>query len=150
MAYLDWIRNRGKQQAVAPKPQQENAKQMYAREAAQERATGRGVSQMPAEAKAAAKDVRTFLENYGKSVMENPPALNMTDVEGATSPQPMRQSMVRQHIHPPALSPTSGQSGLEHQHSGPPASETPAVETPKQTPTPPQPTVPRRPPSWER
>jgi hypothetical protein len=59
--------------------------------------------------------------------------------------------MVRQHVHPPALSPTSGQNGLEHQHKGAPASEKAEPATPKPTaPKDPQPTLPRRAPSWER
>src|ERR1019366_6304561 len=99
MPFFDWIKNRGKQQTSVPTPPSpEGAKVMYARQDVQEKATRPRVSQMPEGAKAEARGVRTFLENYGKSVMENPPALNMTNVEGATSPQAMRQNMVRQHI----------------------------------------------------
>jgi len=71
MAFLDWIRNRGaaQQQAVAQKPQQaqENAQQWHARRDAQELATQRRPAQISDPAKAAVKDVRSFLENYGRS-----------------------------------------------------------------------------------
>jgi hypothetical protein len=151
MAFLSWLTKRGKQ-PEAPKPEtKENAKQMHTRQDAQERAVRPRVSQMPEAAKAEARSVRQFLENYGNKVLENNPGFQMTDVEGAASPQPMRQNMVRQHVHPPALSPTSGQSGLEHQHTSAPASETPRQETPKpEPPKTPPPTLPRRAPSWER
>ncbi|MGA7234646.1 MAG: hypothetical protein WBY44_03130 [Bryobacteraceae bacterium] len=152
MAFLDWMKNRGKQQAVAPKPQtQENAKQWYLRQDAEVRATQPKLEQISETAKGRTREARAVLENYGNKVLENNPGFQTKDVEGSASPQPMRQNMVRQHIHPPALSPTSGQSGLEHQHTGAPASETPRPETPKpEAPKPPQPTIPRRQPSWER
>jgi len=83
--------------------------------------------------------------------MENPPALNITPVEGATSPQPMRQNIIAQHQHAPILSPTSAQMGQPEPQKSAQSFENLKPETPKPVPPkPPQPTIPRRPPSWER
>ena len=154
MAFLDWIKDRlaAKQQPVAQTQQRpETAKQVYAREAAQEAATRKPVSQMPEADKAEARRLGRVIQDSGKPGPETTPprAVVPQAAESATNPQPMRQNMVAQHNDAPAMSPTSGQHGHEHQHTGAPTSE-PAKETPKPSPKPPQPTVPRRSPSWER
>src|ERR1700722_20055853 len=106
MAFLDWIKSRGaaaKQQPVAQTQQKpETAKQMYAREAIQDAAARKPVSQMLETAKAEARSLGAAIQGGGDQPRQNPLSVSPSAGEGATSPQPMRQNMVAQHDHPPA------------------------------------------------
>ena len=142
MGFLDFIkrRNASEQQAVAEKPQSpklETAREMYAREAAHEKA--KPIEQMSTDQTAKVDAIKATLERATRhqGAGDGPsPAL----AGGTTSPQPMRQNMTGQDRAAPGLSPTSGQVGQ-------PATEKSVqpAKTPER-----QQTVPRTRPSWER
>lgn len=152
MAFIDWIKNRNAapQQGGADKSQQqkpETAKQMYAREAAQEKAGKSSVDQMPPEQKAKAQEIGAKMEQATRP--DGPGGNSPAPAGGAASPEAMRQNMTGQERSAPALSPTGAHAGKTAQETpSQPAKEPPAKtqDTPQSRPQ----TLPRRGPSWER
>lgn len=149
MGLLDWItkRNTGRQQSVAETPQRpERAKEMYTREAAQEKTNLKPLDRMPADQLAKVDAIKAKLEKATQHIDANAltpsPAANGND-----SLEAARQNMTGQGKHAPALSPTNA-------HAGKAAHETlpaPSQESPSKAPDKPRPqTVPRPQPSWER
>ncbi len=143
MSLLDFIKNRKtQQQSAAPQPRSETAKQMYTREAGQERPGYKLEDRMPTEQLGKAKEAKQVGITGGQDVSEgNAPAPSPTPSGGATNPQPMRQMSMQQDNSAPALSPTTAQMG------------TPGRDQDSPSPTPPstpKPTLPRTTPSWER
>ena len=154
MALLDFIKNRnnGQQQAAAEntQPQKaETAKEMYTREAAQDKANAKPLDTMPADQQAKALAVKERLEKATQHRESNAPAPSPTPSDSASSPQTGRQNMTGQDRAAPALSPTTEQAGKTK-------SEVPdkSAESPAKSPAPSsdrsQQTMARRPPSWER
>jgi hypothetical protein len=149
MGFLDWItkRNAGQQQSVAETSQRpERAKEMYAREAAQEKTHLKRIVQMPPDQQAKVDKIKATLEKASKHIDANAqtpsPAANGNDSREAA-----RQNITGQGKHAPALSPTSAQTG-KTVHEASPA---PSQESPSKTPEQPRgQTVPRPRPSWER
>jgi hypothetical protein len=142
MAFLDWIRNRNQQQPVANKPQEqtpETAKQMYTREAAQDEAKRRSLTELPLAVQSRLDGIRETLQRATQ--YHDPNGGAAAPVGGMANREALRQNMMGQDRSTPALSPTG-------MHAGTPDSErispliTPRVERPK--------TLPRTPPSWER
>jgi hypothetical protein len=155
MAFLDFIKNRNasQQQSVANKSQEqkpETAKEMYSRQAAQERADRKPVEQIPQADKAAAKSVGERIDKATQHLREQRPAQSSPG-DSASSPEPMRQNMMNQDKAAPALTPTSAQAGTPAvDKAAPEASKgAPAKTQEKPAQRAPQ-SVPRRPPSWER
>jgi hypothetical protein len=145
MALLDFIRNRNTspQQAVANKPQEqkpETAKEMYARQAAQEKASQKTIADMPPAQRARMDAIKAELQKASQHIDGQAKAQPKMDTGG--SREALRQNMTGQDKTAPALSPTSAQAGK------PETEKTPAKETPKPTPRPQ--TLPRPRPSGER
>jgi hypothetical protein len=141
MGFLGWIRNRSaaQQQAVAntsqgPKP--ENAKQMYAREAAQEKASAKPIT---AEIKAQADRALATINRASQHAQPGPP---QAAPENAGSPEAHLQKQHGQGRAQEALSPTdaaTGQTATQDKGKTPDAIPSRAPQT-----------IPRPRPSWER
>jgi hypothetical protein len=143
VAFLDFIRNRqtSAQQSVASTQQAqkpETAKQMYTREAANEKVNRTPVERMPEDQRAKAREIGARLDKATHHLNQEVPAVAPSD--GMNNQAAMRQSMTGQERTAPALSPTGG-------HAGRTPSDTPPVKTPEKAR--PQ-TLPRTTPSWER
>jgi len=140
MALLDFIRNRNasQQQAVANKSQEqkpETAKELYSREAMQEKATQRPITP---EIKAQADRATATMD---KATQHRQSQAAPTSGEGdSNSAQLQKQS--HQDKSQEALSPTDSASGKTAVQEQQPAPEKTAERQ--------QATVARRPPSWER
>jgi hypothetical protein len=155
MAFLDWMKEKlaTRQQPVAKTAQQqkpETAKEMYTREAAMEQQSRKPLARMRESDKTETKRLASLLEKATQHLRNDSPAPSAMAGEGAANPEPMRQNMLAQDNAAPALSPTSGQKGTPDPGKGAPFTEMPPTGQPKSSPKPPQPTVQRRPPSWER
>jgi hypothetical protein len=154
MGLLAWIRNRsaGPQQSVASKsqePRPENAKQMYAREAAPEKAKLTPINRMPPDQQAKVDKIKATLEKATRHIegnVQSTPAA-VPDVNGGR--EAVRQNMTAQDKVAPALSPTSAQHGKTAQEKPPIPSQEPPTKSPD-NPRHGQPTLPRPRPSWER
>ena len=125
MAFIDWIKEKvAAKQQPAPQAQQkpETAKEMYTRESAQDAAQRTPVAQMPESEKAKARELGETINNSSQPKPQNDNVKSETR-EGATSPQPMRQTMAQNDNHAPALSPTSAQRGSPEPPTGAPSPE---------------------------
>jgi hypothetical protein len=146
MGMLDFIKNRGSRQQPPEQAKPETAKQMYTREAAQEKPSARAINDLSAGDKASLSKAQELFAKGTRQAQESP-AMPAPQAEGATAPQPMAQMSMNQDKSAPALSPTSAQQGTRAHEQESPASA-------KQNPSPSQeqakPTMARRPPSWER
>jgi hypothetical protein len=149
MGFTDWIKNRNasQQASVAENSQQqkpETAKEMYSREAAQEKANAKPITP---EIKAQADRVTATMDKATQHMSQNSGAPSAAPSDGASSPQPMRQNMTGQDKTAPALSPTSAQRGQTEKDSpgksnAPAETQTKAADRAQ--------TLPRPKPSWER
>jgi hypothetical protein len=136
MAFLDFIKNRNQQQPVAEKSQEqkpENAKQMYTREAAEQKAAEKPITpEVKAQADKAMGTMREFQQQGSPS---------QPSVSEGSSPNAHLQKQDYQDKAQHALSPTDGAAGKT-------ASQEKTKAPEKQTERPQ--TIARRPPSWER
>ncbi len=141
MAFLDFINNRqeSQQQSVAQTSQEqkpETAKEMYARQDAQAKASAK---QITPEIKAQA-DRATATMNKATEHVQSP--AKRTAPETGSAPQAQLQNQSRQDKAQEALSPTDGASGKTALQD--------KEKAPEKAPQRAQQTMPRRPPSWER
>jgi hypothetical protein len=153
MAFLDFINNRqgqspaGEQQAQEQKP--ETAKQMYAREAAQDTASRKPEPQIPDAEKSKARELGARIDSVAQDAQQKAPAPAQAPEGGTSTPAAERQMMTGQDKAAPALSPTSAQKGTpatEKDASSQDASSQSKERSQEQT----RQTIARRPPSWER
>lgn len=139
MALLDFIkRNAPQQQSVANKSQEqkpETAKEMYTREAVQEKAEQRPITP---EVKAQADRATAAMEKATQHVTPNS---TPAPAEGGTNNAQL-QKQSHQDKAQSSMSPTDGAAGITAAQEKQPA--------PEKTTHRPQQTVARRPPSWER
>lgn len=145
MAILDFIKNRTQSQQTPQKPQEqkpETAKQMYARQAAEEKAKAKPVAEIPASDKAVAKDVAARIEKATQHLDKNAPAQPAAPIDSSATPAPARQNMTGQDKAQESLSPTDANAGKTQSQEKQPRQEKSAA--------PEKPTIARRPPSWER
>jgi hypothetical protein len=147
MAFLDFIRNRSasqqqsaQQQSQSPKP--ENAKQMYARQDAQERANSKPVDRLPPDQRAQVDAIRAKLDKATQHMGGNAQSHAQTEGHNDTR-EAARQNMTAQDKNAPALSPTSAQHG-KTAHDVRPSQESTEKTQPRQQ------TISRPKPSWER
>lgn len=158
MALLDFIKNRqaSEQPPVADKSQQqkpETAKEMYTREAANEKTARKPVEHMPEDAKAQVRETGALLDKATRHMnSDRSPA--QAPAGSSESPEASRQNMTHQDKAAHDLSPTSAQKGTpSHELSSPSVSE-PTPETPKPnktpSPTPEAPAPSRSRGGWER
>jgi len=144
MAFLDFIKNRNQQPSDAPEQKPKTAKQMYTREAAQEKASAKPVDQgLTTDQRAVLSDVQGKMQAWTPPENTPPPS---PASPGAANPQPMAQKMENQENTAPALSPTSMQAGERSSEKESPA---PSPETQEKSSQRPQ-TMQRPTPSWER
>jgi hypothetical protein len=147
MAFLDFIKNRQSQQQPsesAAKP--ETAKEMYTREAGQEKPAFKP-NELSQSDKASLTKAQELYQQ-GTSQGKDSPQVPAPAPEGATSAQPMAQMSMNQDKAAPALSPTSAQTGTRTNEQ-----ESPSAPNESQTQSKAQEqakTMARRPPSWER
>jgi hypothetical protein len=107
MPYLDWIKNRGKQQAVSPKPQtQENAKQRLTREVAKKQTPVKQVEQIPEGEKATVKGLEERI------VRAQPAANSQQQTPESEKPQTSRDRVFEalERAQGSRLSPTPDQT----------------------------------------
>ena len=143
MGFITWIVNRRKE-APADKPQpqpQENAKQMYAREAGREKANQKSINELPADQRSQVEEIKEKLDASTKHIAGNYQSLPQATQASGDSPEAAQQKMSGQNKAAPAQSPTSAQAGKTEK-------ETPSRQ-PEKAPERPQ-SVPRHKPSWER
>lgn len=140
MALLDFIKNRqSQQQSSAPEAKPETAKEMYARESVQQKASEKSPASLSPDQQARVREVQETMQQATHS--PNQTSSPASPSEGATNPQPMAQMAMNQDKAAPALSPTTAQTGTrshEHENESPSPAKTPAR------------TMPRSQPSWER
>jgi hypothetical protein len=125
MGFLDFIKNRQSQTQSNDQPsqQQETAKEMYTRQAGEERINAKPVDQgMTPEQRGMMAEAQAKMQSATQQMGENT-APSPAQSDGATNPQPMRQNSMSQDKVASELSPTSAQMG------------TPAIEkdAPRQT-----------------
>jgi len=146
VAFLDFIRNRNasKQQPVANKSQEqrpESAKQMYSRQAAQEKANQPPISGIPPNDQARVESIKATLEKATQHVDNSAVAPSATPADDMGSREAMQQNMAGQDKVAPQLSPTSMQKGKK----GPEKQTANAQEKTERSQS-----LPRPQPSWER
>jgi hypothetical protein len=152
--FLDFIKNRNasRQEPDTSKSQEqkpETAKEMYTRQAAQDKANQKPIEQIPQADKDVAKSVGERIDRETQHLQERSPAQPSVG-ETASSPEPMRQTMLSQNKAAPALTPTSAQAGItEAEKSAPSPSKDAPAKAPEKPAHFPQ-TLPRPRPSWER
>jgi hypothetical protein len=144
MGILDFIKNRQAQpQPAAPQTQPETAKQMYAREAVQDKAAAKSPSQMPADQRAKVAEVSAKMQAHTMGAEQTAQSVSAAPADATANPQPMKQASMQQDNAAPALSPTTAQAGTqEAENKSPAPSQSKSQEQVK--------TMARRPPSWER
>jgi hypothetical protein len=147
MAFLDFMKNQQTQQQSAAQQtaqqKPETAREMYARQAAQDKQTLNSPAQMPADQQAKAAEIGARLQQATRHL--EPEAPSSSPIGGNTS-QPMAQKALNQDKVAPMLSPTTEQVGTR-------ATEAPSEvksHSQDQSAQRPTQTVARRPPSWER
>ena len=148
MAFLDFIKNRqqpGAEQSQQQKP--ETAKEMYTRQAEQERAGQKPVQQLPDSEKSQARELGARLDKATQHLRQDAAPQTPARADSTGSREPMRQKMMAQDEHAPALSPTSAQRGQTANEKSP--SPATSEKTPEQSQQRPQ-TIARPTPSWER
>jgi hypothetical protein len=148
MSLLDFIKNRQTQQPAAEQQSQqqqpETAKQMYGREAVEEKAAAKPISQISNEQMARVDKVGADLQkSFQTPGAESAPS---SPTDGTDSAQPMRQPMMNQDNAAPALSPTSAQAGMTATEQ---ESTSPSQDSQAKSQSRPQ-TIARTTPSWER
>ena len=153
MGILDFIRNRqSSQQQTSEKTQEQSpstAKEMYARQEAQEKKSQPAVEQISDQDKASAREAAERIKRVTERLEKVSPSHSAAPSEGTASPQPMRQKMMQQENAAPALSPTTAQAGATAKDATRPSNES-AGKTTEQSEQRTRQTLPRRPPSWER
>jgi hypothetical protein len=141
MAFLDFIRNRNRQQSVAQTSQErkpETAKAMYTRQAMEEKANRVAPTQdQEARARKIGEEFRKATQHSEQPV--RPPSNGPND---DTNRAAQRDKQNRQDKTQEALSPTDGTAGKTASQEKP----APPDMTPPRNP----PTLPRPRPSWER
>jgi len=146
MALLDFIKNRGGQSQAAEQqsqPQTETAKQMYTREAAEEKVNAKAPDHgMTSEQRAIMSDVQAKLQSQSAQPSQAPTPTPAP--EGAANPQPMQQQGIADDRAAPEMSPTSGLASSRAQDVEGPSAPT-SMPTKSQ-----QQTIARPAPSWER
>jgi hypothetical protein len=150
MAFLDFVKSRQQSQSAEQSQQSkpETAKEMYSREASQEKAGSKSMQQMPPEQQAKVAEISGKLQQATQH-MGQTEAPSAGTQDGAASPQPMAQKMASQDKAAPSLSPTSMQAGTRSTEQEAPASSeaTSKAETKSAQQ---QKTMARPSPSWER
>jgi hypothetical protein len=152
MALLDFIKNRQQQPSgeQSQQPEPETAKEMYSRQAAQEKTDQKPVQQIPEADKSQAKELGARLDKATQHIQQGAPAQTPAPADSTGSPQPMAQKMMNQDTAAPALSPTSAQSGTrESQQEAPAPSGESQAKAQGQSQDRAQ-TIARTRPSWER
>ena len=145
MGFIDFIKNRGGQTLAAEahsQQQTETAKQMYTREATQEKTAAKSLDQMTAGGKARASEIRDDLQTSIKPARSQESVIS-SPADSNAAPQALRQNMSNQDKTAPSLSPTSEQMGkpsVEQDKAAP--SRTKSQERAQ--------TIARPSPSWER
>jgi hypothetical protein len=144
MSFLDFIKNRG-QAASAPVNEQvgpgpETAKQMYTREAAQEKTGTPSVKNLSPEQLAEARDIGSqLLQPTTPPEPTSPAPSTFAPTEapsGATdNQQPMKQLSMNQEKGAPALSPSSAQLGMKDAELPARAADTPSATRSSPKPT---------------
>jgi hypothetical protein len=157
MGLLDFIKNRNQPSAEATaQPKQETAKQMYTREAGEDRAAMKPLDRLPEQPREQLDEIKSRMEKATAQPEPGAGSASPAPTDGASSPEPQRQNMASQETTSPDLSPTSMQAGRTASEKDTPAAppDTPAAEkTPAPTPAPtPDPSPSRSPrgPGWER
>lgn len=149
MSFLDFIKNRQTQQPAAEQQsrqqQPETAKQMYGREAAEEKAAAKPISQISDEQKARVDKVGADLQKAFQTPGTEKSAPS-SPTDSTDSAQPMRQTMMNQDKAAPSLSPTSAQAGTPATEQ---ESTSPSQDSQAKSQSRPQ-TIARTTPSWER
>jgi hypothetical protein len=154
MPFLDFIRNRNasRQQQVAQNTQErkpETARQMYARQGAQETAKLTPLDRLPAEQKAKVDAIKATLEKATQHIGQSVGTPSVSAPDTAGDREAMRQKMAAQDKAAPALTPTGMEAGrTAHDQSRTPANA-PTPKAPEKASPRPQ-TVPRPRPSWQR
>ena len=153
MALLDFIKNRqaqqqSKEQAAQPKP--ETARNMYARQGEQERASSRPMDQMPPQQQAKVEEVKAQLQKATQHLDQQAPANAPAPADATASPQPMRQNMMAQDKAAPAQSPTSAQLGQTANDKCPSAPSREGQSRTQESSQQRAKTMARTTPSWER
>jgi len=151
MAFLDFIKNRGEQRPASEQQSQqakpETAREMYSREATQEKQSAPRVATMPDADKSQAKDLGARIDAATQNIQPDTPPPTPEPGGTAARPEPMRQNMDGQDVTAPSLSPTSGQVGA-------PSTEQDVAANKQESPTQEQSarpkTMARTAPSWER
>jgi len=147
MAFLDFIKNRDRQQPAGEQQTQqpETAKQMYARQAGEEQATPKPSELVRPEQQAKVAEAQAL---FSKATQEPPsptPPPSPAPV-GAANPQPMKQQMMGQERIAPDMSPTSAQASARAEDVERPSAPAPAPTPEKSQ----HQTMARPTPSWER
>lgn len=153
MALLDFINNRNAtQQQPANKSQEqkpETAKEMYTRQAGQDRANEKPLHQMPPNEQAKLESIKATLEKATQHRDHGAHTPGSAQGDSAGNREAVRQNMTGQDKTAPALSPTSVQVGqTTGKDAQAPSNESP-TKTPDKTDGRAQ-TMPRPRPSWER
>jgi len=154
MALLDFIKNRNasQQPSVAQKVSEqkpETAKEMYSRQAGQEKAAQKPLDQLPPDQQARAKAIGATLEKATQHVERIPHISPAGPGDNTGNQEALRQNQTGQDKTAPALSPTDAQTGRTAEGNAP----APSKEAPAKTPEKPAgrtQTLPRPRPSWER
>jgi hypothetical protein len=154
MGLLGWIksRNAANQPSVANKsqePKPENARQLYAREAAQEKTEIRSMDRMPPDQLAKVDKIKATLEKATQHTDRKTQAPSPAPADSSGGHEAVRQNMTGQDKTAQALSPTSAQSGKTAQENSPARSKEPPAKTQDKAQSRPG-TVPRPRASWER
>jgi hypothetical protein len=152
MGFLSWIQNANakRQRPVAEKPlTPENARQLYAREAAQEKSNRKPIDTMPPDQQTKVDKIKATLERATQHIDRNALTPSPAPADTTGGREAARQNMSGQEKTAPALSPTSSQAGKTAQEKSPVLSKIPPAKTPDKAQSRPG-TVPRPRPSWER
>jgi len=154
MALLDFIKNRqaSEKTPAAGTPQQQRsdstkpqtAKEMYTREAANEKTSRNPVERMPEDQRAKAQEIGARLDNATNHLNQNAQTPSPAPADSASSPEASRQNMTNQDKAAPDLSPTSMQAGSTgheahspaHSNDAPADSRQNDIQSPSQTPSP--------------
>lgn len=155
MGLLDFIKNRqGQSQATEQQSQQqrpETAKEMYTRQAAQERASQKPEPQIADAEKSKAKELGGRIDIVAQGTQQIAPAQTPAPQGGASSPEPQRQMMTGQDKVAPPLSPTSAQLGKAAKEQDAPApSQDAAAKSQERSQEQARRTIARTTPSWDR
>lgn len=142
MAFLDFIKNRDGQRPTAEQQSQqqkpENAKEMYTRKDAQDRAAMKSLESVPEQSKADIAEIRARLEKGSQHLNQGAASPTAAPADSTASPEPSRQKIAGQDKAAPELSPTSLQAGKTSQEkdAGSPSVEQTSIEKTSPSPTP--------------